>query len=89
MGRLIDADTVMVYLPFTQLYLNEYLKNVPTVEAISKADYEKRLKADMVAILAILDKYDDTDLIKVKYVRQAIQEKINALKEERNGIHET
>jgi len=53
--------------------------------AISKSDYEARLKADMVAMLEELDlelyeQYDDTDLLKVKYVRQAIQQKINALK---------
>ena len=51
-----------------------------------QTDYENRLKADMVAMLDELDlelyeKYDDTDLLKVKYVRQAIRQKINALKE--------
>ncbi len=30
--------------------------------------------------LRLYEQYDDTDLIKVKYVRQAIQEKINELK---------
>ena len=57
----------------------------PTVEAIPKTDYEARLKADMVAILdefdlRLYEQYEDTDLIKVEYVRQAIQQKINALK---------
>ena len=52
-----------------------------------QADYETRLKADMVALLDELDlelyeQYDDTDLIKVKYVRQAIRQKINNLKED-------
>ena len=55
-----------------------------------QADYEARLKADMVAMLDELDlelyeQYDDTDLLKVKYVRQAIQQKINSLKAESEG----
>lgn len=55
------------------------------VEAIPKADYEAKLKADVVAMLEELalklyEQYDDTDLIKVKYIRQAIQQKINSLK---------
>lgn len=45
-----------------------------------QADYEERLKADMVAMLEELDfrlsNYQDTDLI-----RQDIQEKIDKLKE--------
>ena len=54
---------------------------------LMQADYENRLKADMVAMLDELDlklyeQYDDTDLIKVKYVRQTIQQKINALRGE-------
>ena len=52
-----------------------------------QADYETRLKADMVAILdeydlRLYEQYDDTDFLKVKYVRQAIQQKINELKAE-------
>ena len=55
--------------------------------SIPKDQYEARLKADMVAMLDELDlklyeQYDDTDLIKVKYVRQTIQQKINALRGE-------
>ena len=58
-------------------------------EYIPKDQYEARLKADLVAILdefdlRLYEKYDDTDLIKVKYVRQAIQQKINALKGDTN-----
>ena len=54
---------------------------------LMQADYENRLKADMVAMLDEIDlklyeQYDDTDLIKVKYVRQTIQQKINALRGE-------
>lgn len=52
-----------------------------------RADYENRLKADMVAMLDELDlelyeQYEDTDLIKVKYFRQSIQQKIDKLKGE-------
>lgn len=51
-----------------------------------QADYKARLKADMVAMLnefdlELYEKYEDTDLIKVKYIRQAIQQKIDKLKE--------
>ncbi len=54
-------------------------------------DYENRLKADLAAMLDELDlevceQYDDTDLIKVKYVRQAIQQKINKLKGGNDGL---
>ncbi len=66
-----------------------HVKKVACEEAYNsfKKDYETRLKADMMAMLKELDlelheQYDDTDLIKVKYVRQAIQQKIDALKGE-------
>lgn len=53
-----------------------------------QADYENRLKADMVAMLEEFDlelsEYEDADLIRVEYIRQDIQEKINALKGEEN-----
>lgn len=54
---------------------------------IHKSDYVNRLKADMVAILDELDfelyeQYEDTDLVKVKYIRQSIQQKIDKLKGE-------
>lgn len=65
----------------------EHFKEWHDMNYIPKADYETRLKADMVAILdefdlRLYEQYEDTDLIKVKYVRQAIQQKINALKGE-------
>ena len=54
---------------------------------IHKSDYVNRLKADMVAMLDELDlelyeQYEDTDLVKVKYIRQSIQQKIDKLKGE-------
>lgn len=57
MGRLIDADLLR-----DEVYswgMNDYepsdftdaIDDAPTVEAIPKADYENRLKADMIAML--------------------------------------
>lgn len=57
MGRLIDADVLR-----EEIYswgMNDYepsdftdaIDDAPTIDAISKADYEARLKADMVAML--------------------------------------
>lgn len=100
MGRLIDADEVKKKYPIMEndfgMVINERLHKgldeIPTVEAISKADYEARLKADMVAMLtdiqisvAELDfswmcDYADGDCIKRYAVVDIIQEKINALK---------
>lgn len=50
-----------------------------------RADCDNRLKADMVTMLDELDlelyeQYEDTDLVKVKYIRQSIQQKIDKLK---------
>ena len=64
---------------------------VPTVEAIPKADYETRLKADLKAMLTDiymeieeLDTPSDSDSYDVGIVdcEGLIQEKINALKEQ-------
>jgi len=66
--------------------LHKELDKIPPAEAIPKADYENRLRADMVAMLEEFDlrlsEYEDADLIRVEYIRQDIQEKINALKPE-------
>ena len=65
--------------------------NAKERETLDKAwnlidQYEARLKADMVAMLEEFDlslsEYEDADLIRVEYIRQDIQEKINALKGE-------
>lgn len=45
MGRLIDVDEIPIDCDYYDV------ENAPTVEAIPKAEYEARLKADMVAIL--------------------------------------
>ena len=75
--------------------LDNILDNVPTVEAIQKADYEARLKADMVAMLTELmvgivdhimpsnhtDSYDDGWSEGAEWCVDYIQEKIDKLKE--------
>jgi len=61
----------------------------PLKEAISKADYKARLKADMVDMLEEFDlrlsEYEDADLIRAEYIRQDIQEKIYDLNAESEG----
>ena len=58
MGRLIDADVAYyAYKPkncsdeqWNLTTLAKCILNAPTVEAIPKADYEARLRADMIAM---------------------------------------
>ena len=59
MGRLIDADKIIFheideiggeYEPYLGCSKSQ-IYSLPTVEAIPKAEYEARLKADMVAML--------------------------------------
>ena len=67
------------------------IENAPTVEAIPKADYENRLKADMVDMLEDLrldfqeaelaGVLDNKELIFADEVDDLVQQKINALKE--------
>ena len=74
--------------------LKRYLDLEPTVEAIPKADYENRLKSDMVAMLEDLrldfqeaelaGVFDNKELIFADEVDDLVQEKINALKEAEN-----
>lgn len=69
--------------------------NVPTVEAIPKADYEARLKADIVAMLEELQlKFEENttrwyvgrvdgksdDIVLMETINNIIQQKIDALK---------
>lgn len=64
--RIIDADILERSLTEIDEHINmdiftnevrELIDNTPTVEAISKADYENRLKSDMTAMLEKL-KYE-------------------------------
>lgn len=97
MGRLIDADKIYpdVLTKREALAISQgQLACAPTVEAIPKADYEARLKADMAAMLedlrlAIeeLDYPKDCDYARngCLYwgdVDKLIDEKINALRGE-------
>lgn len=73
----------------TYEYINQFDKrqaDCPIVEAISKADYENRLKADMVAMLTDIQleiEELDTPNNGSAYMDcvEIIQQKINALKE--------
>lgn len=93
MGRLIDADRLKEVFSRNVVGGNVYfdlIDNAPTVEAIPKADYEARLKADMVAMLeelkteiAELKSYesaDGQDLAMLADIGILFQQKINALK---------
>lgn len=96
MGRFIDEEELKKYIMHDGCergcgYIDERdLKYIQTVEAIPKADYEARLKADMVAMLTDIQLeieeipyYHGTyDHIDRKKVIHKIQQKINALKAE-------
>jgi len=96
MGRLIDTSNIRVKPQYMQDVmgiamircedLSRILADVPTVEAIPKADYENRLKADMVAILVELQleiEELDTPNNGSAYMDcvEIIQQKIDALKD--------
>ena len=85
MTRLIDADKLnRKDVNCANVPMN-FIDTAPTVEAIPKADYEARLKADMVAMLTEIQleieempmHYDPRD------VNDLIQQKIDKLKEEK------
>ena len=91
MGRLIDADKIYpdVMTKRGALAISQgQLAYADTVEAIPKADYENRLKADLVAMLTeiqleieekAIELCDDGWWLTYNYI---IQQKINALKGE-------
>ena len=96
MGRLIDEGLLqekLALIPMEERTFRrtvEELENAPTVEAIPKADYENRLKADMAAMLEDLrldfqeaelaGVLDNKELIFADEVDDLVQQKINALK---------
>ena len=93
MGRLIDADKLSFYGFFDAgdySIVRQTIYDAPTVEAIPKADYETRLKADMVAMLTEIqleivelksyESADGQDLVMLADIGTLFQQKINALK---------
>lgn len=96
MGRLIDADKIMDKMESTfdmqELYLPIHFKeliidDMPSIEAIPKADYENRLKADMVAMLEVIKLRIDnlSEPLNRDRVIYCVQEIINELKAESEG----
>jgi hypothetical protein len=101
MGRLIDADVLSEEIDswgmndYEPLDFIDAIDDAPTVEAIPKADYENRLKADLKAILVELqleieEKFNDRPFSynhhqRTEFYRdidELIQQKINSLKED-------
>ena len=98
MGRLIDEEELQEYIIHEGCekgcgYIDERdLKYIPTVEAIPKADYEARLKADVVAMLKEIK--DEANNIRstiwnctsfsegISAYNNLIQQKIDKLKED-------
>lgn len=93
--RLIDADILIAELKESALHHcnnpredsllqrdRVIVRAHPTVEAIPKADYEARLKADMVAVLEVIKLRIDNlpEPLNRDGVNYCIQEKINELK---------
>lgn len=67
--------------------IDNILDNVKPVEAIPKADYENRLKADMVAMLEVIKLRIDNlpEPLNRDRVNYCIQQKINELEAESEG----
>ena len=102
--RLVDADRI-IYHEIDEIggeyepYLGcskVQICNLPTVDAITKADYDARLKADIVAMLEEIDlQFDEICFyknmgewktvpeIKGEY-KAIIRERINSLKEDQD-----
>ena len=103
MGRLIDIDVLFDYFgndaidETTRGNIEYFVSEKGTVDAIPKADYENRLKADLVAMLTELsmkigeieDGYVEFDeenkrsltMIPLESVERLIDREINSLKE--------
>ena len=108
MGRLIDIDVLFDYFgddaidETTRSNIEYFVSEKGTVEAIPKADYENRLKADMVAMLTEIQLEiaelpahvvsNMGSIIRMEIapsaedVYEVIQEKINSLKENKDAI---
>ena len=109
MGRLIDIENIDYVILEDSLHCLEHHKGdevecvicAPTVEAIPKADYENRLKADLKAILVELQlEFEENtvrwyvgrvdgksdDVVLMETVNDIIQQKIDKLKDEDNNV---
>lgn len=103
MGRLIDTSNIRVKPQYMQDVmgiamircedLSRILADAPTVEVISKSDYENRIKADMVAILEeLLEEFEKLDpnyecntyYAAIRDCSNLTQQKIDKLKENIN-----
>lgn len=101
MGRLIDIDVLFDYFgndaisETTRSNIEYFVSEKGTIEAIPKADYEARLKADMVAMLTeiqleieeldvsdVVPEYQDGAEETKEYITNMVEEKINSLKED-------
>lgn len=98
MGRLIDIDVLFDYFgndainETTRSNIEYFVSEKGTVEAIPKADYEARLKADMVVMLTDIQLkveeiktqsgFDESWDGAVKECSKVIKQKINELKGE-------
>lgn len=98
--RLVDADKLfpdVMKVDGSMAISQGQLAHAHTVEAIPKADYENRLKADMVAMMTeiLLEAEENTvrwyvgrvdgksdDVVLMETINDIIQQKIDALKAE-------
>ena len=107
MGRLIDADKFLKKVKKDrehEIYLHSWTADMvlerldswyaPTVEAIPKADYENRLRSDMVAMLTEIqleiEECEDCGRafhLGLQMASKTIQKKINSLKENEDGAN--
>ena len=106
MGRLIDTSELakhialqkkrfgnLLEVPICNVFA-DMIRDTPTAKAIPKADYEARVKADMVAMLTEIqleieelksyESVDGQDLVMLADIGILFQLKINALKGEQN-----
>ena len=97
----VPADAVNTKEEKWNDWVQEIVDKAPTVEAIPKADYETRLKADLEAILVEIkleieemsslcteihgDEWNEINTVHSQDVLSLIQEKIDALRGIKNG----
>lgn len=89
---MLQETKNMVWSETGEGYIVEYKDTDESQKALVEAcdsfkkDYKNHLRAAMTDMLTEFDlrlsEYQDADLIRVEYIRQDIQEKINALKGE-------